>query len=88
MAFGPSNPEWAVKVQQEGLVSFIMLSSRAHVVLELLEVKGGACSRAGTNPAELLVGERGPAFADSVAAWLCSREEAVPISLWFQSQSA
>ena len=57
-------------------------------MLELLEVKEGACSRAGTNPAELLVEERGPAFADSVAAWLCSREEAVPISLWFQSQNA
>ena len=62
MAFGPSNPEWAVKVQQEGLISFILLSRRAHVVLELLEVKGCACSRAGTSPAELLVEEIGPAL--------------------------
>ena len=81
MLFRPSNPEWADKVHQEGLISFIMLRDRAHVVLELLEVKGGACSRAGTNPAELLVEERGPAFADSVAAWLYSPGEAVPISL-------
>ena len=81
MWFGPSNPARAVEVQQEGLVSFIMLSSGAHVVLELLEVKGGACCRAGTNPAELLVGERGPAFADSLAAWFYSPGEAVPISL-------
>ena len=62
MWFGPSNPAWAVKVQQEGLVSFIMLSSGAHVVLELLEVKGCACSRAGTNLAELLVEEIIPAL--------------------------
>ena len=81
MWFGPSNPARAVEVQQEGLVSFIMLSSGAHVVLELLEVKGSACCRAGTNPAELLVEEIGPAFADSLAAWCYSPGEAVPISL-------
>ena len=62
MWFGPSNPAWAVKVQQEGLISFIMLSSGAHVVLELLEVKECACRRAGTSPAELLVEEIVPAL--------------------------